>query len=165
MDEEMVRNQDDELSFRLRKSGGRIFQTTAIRVRYHVRGSFRLLFWQFAQYGYWKVRVVRKHPRQASLRHFVPGAFVAMVFACMVVAPFLPAAAWLFAGLWTAYFAATGIASLMQLLASGTLSLWPGTVLALLMMHFGYGFGFLLGWARALYGPLPSDRWFERMTR
>ena len=53
MDEQMVRNQDDELSFRLRKSGGKIVQSTAIRVRYHVRNSFRLLFWQFAQYGYW----------------------------------------------------------------------------------------------------------------
>ena len=165
MDEQMVRNQDDELSFRLRKSGGKIVQSTAIRVRYHVRNSFRLLFWQFAQYGYWKVRVVRKHPRQASIRHFVPGTFVALVLLSAICAPFVSLAAGVLAALWMLYFIGTGSATVLQLLRSGNLGLWPGTVFALLMMHFGYGTGFLLGWARALYGPLPSDRLFEQMTR
>lgn len=165
MDEEMVRNQDDELSFRLRKSGGKVMQSTALRVRYHVRNSFRQLFSQFAQYGYWKVRVVRKHPQQASLRHFVPGAFVALVLLTAICAPFVTAAAWGFVGLWFFYFVGTGGASLLQFLGSGSPGLWPGTVVALLMMHVGYGIGFLLGWARVLYGPLPSDRLFEQMTR
>ena len=32
---------------------------------------------QYYQYGLWKVRVLQKHPRQMSWRHFVPPAFVA----------------------------------------------------------------------------------------
>ncbi len=165
MDQGMVRNQDDELSFRLRKSGGRIMQSTAIRVRYHVRDSFRLLFWQFAQYGYWKVRVIQKHPQQASLRHYVPGAFVGVSLLLGFLGLFLPEARWGLFLQWAAYFGATGLASAVQLLAEKGLRLWAGTVWALAMMHCGYGIGFILGWARQVYGPLPTDRLFERITR
>jgi len=66
-DEEFVRNQDDEHNLRLARAGGRIYQSTRIRSRYHVRGSLKALFRQYMQYGYWKVLVVRKHQMPASL--------------------------------------------------------------------------------------------------
>jgi succinoglycan biosynthesis protein ExoA len=149
-DEEMVRNQDDELSFRLRHTGGKIFQSLAIRVGYHVRNSYRKLFRQFLQYGYWKVRVVRKHPRQASLRHFVPAAFVLAVLVSAVLS------LWWLAGLLGVYLLAVAGTSLVQLRA-GELKLWPGLVWAVILIHVGYGVGFLLGW-------LPGSM-FERVTR
>ena len=165
MDEGMVRNQDDELSFRLRKSGGRIMQSTAIRVRYHVRDSFRLLYWQFAQYGYWKVRVIQKHPQQSSLRHFVPGAFVGVTLVLAFLGLFFREARASLALQWLLYLVACGGVSAKQLASEKGLRLWPRTVWALMMMHCGYGIGFLLGWARELYGPLPTDRLFEQITR
>jgi succinoglycan biosynthesis protein ExoA len=149
-DEQMVRNQDDELSFRLRHTGGKIFQSLAIQVRYHVRNSYRKLFRQFLQYGYWKVRVVRKHPRQASVRHFVPGVFVLTILLGAVLIP-----VWA-AGLLGVYLLAVGAASLVQL--RDGLKLWPGLVWAIVLMHFGYGVGFLLGW-------LPAGSLFQRVSR
>jgi glycosyltransferase involved in cell wall biosynthesis len=191
-DTEMVRNQDDELSFRLRKNRGQIFQTLAIPVKYHVRDSFKKLFLQFAQYGYWKVRVVRKHPQQASARHLAPALFVLTLFTTAILSPFLQVAAWSFAGLSGSYLGILALASLLQILrAKGRarhsvragswqdperrarsdapyqleLKLWPGIVLGLVAIHFGYGIGFVLGCARAAFGPLPSDRVFECVTR
>ena len=76
-DEELVRNQDDEYNYRLLKSGGRILLSPDIRSRYYSRGSLRSLWRQYYQYGYWKVRVMQKHPRQMRSRQFVPPAFVA----------------------------------------------------------------------------------------
>ena len=75
-DEELVRNQDDEFNFRIRELGGRILMAADVRSRYESRGSLRSLARQYFQYGYWKVRVMQKHPRQMSARHFVPAAFV-----------------------------------------------------------------------------------------
>jgi succinoglycan biosynthesis protein ExoA len=75
-DEELVRNQDDELNFRLLQSGGRVWYDPSIRSRYHARDSLRALWRQYFQYGSFKVRVAQKRGGFASWRHVVPGAFV-----------------------------------------------------------------------------------------
>ncbi len=163
-DEEMVRNQDDELSFRLRKNSGKIFQTLAVPVKYHVRDSFKKLFLQFAQYGYWKVRVVRKHPQQASPRHVVPALLVLTIFTTAILGLFFQFALWAFVGFFGFYFATVAMVSGIQAWR-GEKRLWPGIVFALMAIHFGYGIGFILGCARAAFGQLPTDKIFERVTR
>ena len=75
-DEELVRNQDDEFNLRLTEHGGRIYQSPRIRSWYTPRNSLRALLNQYKQYGYWKVRVIRKHQKPASIRHLVPAAFM-----------------------------------------------------------------------------------------
>ena len=52
-----------------------------VKSRYYSRSSLRSLWRQYLQYGYWKVRVMQKHPRQMRLRHFVPPAFVTALLA------------------------------------------------------------------------------------
>ena len=80
-DPDLVRNQDDELNFRLRRAGGRIWQTPRIGSSYAPRESLRALFRQYLQYGFWKVAVIRKHRALASWRHVVPALFVASIVA------------------------------------------------------------------------------------
>ena len=75
-DEEFVRNQDDELSYRLLDDGGRIVCDPAIESSYHSRSTLRGLWHQYFDYGCWKVRVIQAHPRQARVRHLVPLALV-----------------------------------------------------------------------------------------
>lgn len=75
-DEELVRNQDDELNFRLTQAGGRIWLDPALVVRYHSRASLRGLWRQYYQYGLYKVRVFQKRGAVASPRQLVPAAFV-----------------------------------------------------------------------------------------
>ena len=163
-DESMVRNQDDELSFRLRKAGGTIVQSQGIQVRYHVRGSFRKLFKQFAQYGYWKIPVIRRHPKQASVRHAIPAIFVSSLFTLVVLTFFWKLAAWGLGALVVVYLTALVLAAIRT---TGTRQwmLWPGVLLAIMVIHFGFGLGFLTGIARLVFGTLPTDAFFERTTR
>ena len=67
-DEELVRNQDDEYNYRLRKMGAKILLAADVRSDYYSRSTFRSLWSQFFQYGFWKVRVMQKHPFQMSVR-------------------------------------------------------------------------------------------------
>jgi succinoglycan biosynthesis protein ExoA len=159
LDEEMVRNQDDELSFRLRAKGCRIIQTSTIRVQWYVRDNFSDLFKQFLQYGYWKVRVIRKHPAQASLRHFMPATFLGILMCFALLAPFR-SYGWL--GLLAMLVSYIGVMSVGAFIeaARSEYKLWPGIVLALIAMHVGYGLGFivaLLQW--------PSTWGFTGLTR
>jgi len=75
-DEELVRNQDDEYNYRMRELGGRLLLAEDVRSKYYSRGSLQKLWKQYFQYGFYKVRVLQKHPRQMSLRQFVPPLFV-----------------------------------------------------------------------------------------
>jgi glycosyltransferase involved in cell wall biosynthesis len=75
-DEELVRNQDDEINFRVIKAGYKILLSPEIKSTYYSRGSFRKLWKQYYQYGFWKVRVMQKHGKPAALRHLVPMIFV-----------------------------------------------------------------------------------------
>src|SRR5262249_49768478 len=75
-DEQLVRNQDDEFSYRLLDAGAQIVCSPKIRSRYHNRSTFRSLWRQYFHYGFWKIRVIEKHPRQMRLRHLAPSAFV-----------------------------------------------------------------------------------------
>ena len=93
-DEELVRNQDDEYSYRVRKLGGRILLAPDIQSRYYSRASFRKLWKQYFQYGYWKVRVLQKHSRQMSARQFVPPLFVIALLLLCVTAPFFVVSKW-----------------------------------------------------------------------
>ena len=75
--EEFVRNQDDELSYRLLDAGGRIACDPTIESFYRSRSTLGPLWRQYFDYGCWKVRVLQAHPRQARVRHLVPLALVA----------------------------------------------------------------------------------------
>src|SRR6185503_15703914 len=53
-DEELVRNQDDEFNFRLTQAGGKIWLDPSICSVYYSRASFRGLWRQYFQYGFYK---------------------------------------------------------------------------------------------------------------
>ena len=93
-DEELVRNQDDELNLRIVRVGGTVWQSPAIQSCYSPRSSLPKLFSQYMQYGYWKVRVIQKHTLPASIRHLVPGAFVFGLLALTLRALFWSPALW-----------------------------------------------------------------------
>lgn len=75
-DEELVRNQDDEFNYRLRAQGGKILLNPQINSVYYNRASLSKLWKQYYQYGFWKVRVMQKHPGQMRMRQFIPPLFV-----------------------------------------------------------------------------------------
>ncbi|MBI5668004.1 MAG: glycosyltransferase family 2 protein [Chloroflexi bacterium] len=146
-DEELVRNQDDEYNYRLRSMGYQILLAPDIRSRYYSRSSLRALWRQYFQYGYWKVRVLQKHPLQMSLRQFVPPAFVLVALGGALLAPFSR----VFRALWlsalTLYAAANLVASWLVVRKSDVRQL-PALSLVFAILHFSYGLGFLRGTVR-----------------
>ncbi|MDA9183202.1 glycosyltransferase family 2 protein [Flavobacteriaceae bacterium] len=79
-DERLTRNQDDDFSYRLIKSGYKIFLKANISIKYNVRTSFNGLYIQYKQYGYWKVFVNRKHKTFTTLRQLFPMFFILSFF-------------------------------------------------------------------------------------
>jgi succinoglycan biosynthesis protein ExoA len=143
-DETLVRNQDDELSLRFKKAGGEIWQSPRIRSRYFPRASFRNLFRQFFQYGYWKPAVARKHGQHASLRHFAPIGLVGGFALLAVLAPFVPGAGILGIVLASAYILIVAICASAGSNSRSNRSIFcVGS--SLVIMHAAYGIGYALG--------------------
>jgi succinoglycan biosynthesis protein ExoA len=143
-DEELVRNQDDEFSFRLIRSGGRIWQSPRIKSWYTPRGSLWALFSQYAQYGYWKVRVIQKHRIPASPRHLVPASF-GLIFTVLLIASCCsPLARWSAGSLAGAYVLVSLFAS-AHVAARSESRLLPLLPIVFACYHLGYGCGFLHG--------------------
>ena len=161
-DEDMVRNQDDELSFRLRERGGKIIQDGRIKIQYFPRSSFWHLFKQFMQYGYWKVAVIKKHPRQASTRHLLPAVLVLGLVALGLLIPFTIYGLYGFLALIGSYFSALGLFSFKSAYQR-SLKLLPGLMLAISLIHISFGIGFIIG---SISEPFRLKlRWFETLSR
>ena len=144
-DEEQVRNQDDEFNYRITARGHRILLTPAITSVYYNRGNARSLWKQYLQYGYWKVRVMQKNPRQMSLRHFVPAAFV-LTLACLALsAPFSMLGRWAVTAV-AALYAASNIAATVYCTRRPRMLRFVAAAFAII--HTAYGTGFLLGLVR-----------------
>ena len=143
-DEELVRNQDDEFNYRVRKHGGRLILSPSVRSRYFSRTSFRSLWRQYFQYGYWKVRVLQLHPAQMSLRQFVPFAFVAAIIALSLLSIVSVFSFALLIGMFCMYMIGNLVASVLSLRRARLRSL--GRIsLSFAILHFSYGLGFLFG--------------------
>jgi succinoglycan biosynthesis protein ExoA len=143
-DEELIRNQDDELNLRLTRAGGKIYQSPRIRSWYAPRASLMQLFRQYWQYGYWKVRVIQKHRIPASVRHLVPGAFAATLILLLLLSPFVIIARGLLMALIGIYAGAVLGASLITAWHSEWKFL-PVLPAVFACYHLGYGLGFLMG--------------------
>lgn len=143
-DETMVRNQDDEYNYRIRKMGGRLLLAADVRSRYYSRASLGSLWRQYSGYGFWKARVLRKHPRQMRVRQFVPGALVLCLIVGLALSPFSRRARTLLIGTLLAYVSASGYASVRIASRAGWTHL-PRLPLAFGAIHLSYGAGFWLG--------------------
>lgn len=141
--EELVRNQDDEYNYRIRKMGGKILLSPDIRSRYYSRSSFKSLWRQYFQYGYWKVRVLQLHPRQMSLRQFIPFLFVVSLIFTSILSIFSAFGRLGFLLIISSYILANLLAAILT--AKSKLLLIPLLSLSFAILHFSYGLGFLVG--------------------
>jgi succinoglycan biosynthesis protein ExoA len=152
-DEQLVRNQDDELNLRITRAGGKIWQSSEITSWYRPRITLSALFRQYFQYGFWKVAVIRKHKIPGSFRHLVPGIFVAGNVVLFLAVLFTAGGghrdfsrAMLF--VWVTIAAGYGAGLLFASLAAAKKFGWallPFLPLTFAVFHISYGLGFLAG--------------------
>ena len=156
-DEELVRNQDGEFSWRLRASGGRIMLIPEISSSYFARDTIGKLARMMFQYGYFKPLTIRKIGRAVTARQFAPSLLVLSLALSLSASPWSGTARLAFAGVSIAYIAAV-------LMAAGrTLRTHPPTVAGALLavfpaMHFSYGYGFVRRWVELAVGAKQEQR-------
>jgi GT2 family glycosyltransferase len=144
-DEMLVRNQDDELNYRLIKHGGKVFLSPRARSTYFVRETISSLFRQYFEYGYWRVAVIRKHRMPATFRHLVPLIFLIGLIASCTLSLIVPDG-WsllMLAGpcLYVLILSGVGI-QLSRRAGRKVGALFP---IAAATMHVAYAIGFLWG--------------------
>lgn len=144
-DTDLIRNQDDEFNGRIIKNGGKIYLVPNLSITYYTRGTLRKMMKMFYQYGLFKPLVNKKLGSAATIRQFVPPAFV--LFFLMVF--FLPLLGGYVQILWgTGMFFYLCINLLVSLKISwGKSKLGLAFVLPLIFLciHFSYGYGYLRG--------------------
>lgn len=163
-DEELVRNQDDEHNLRIVRGGGRIWQDPKIRSWYRPRCSLKALFRQYAQYGYWKVRVIQKHRLPASWRHVVPAGFLLTLGGLALGGTFLPWLWWILGSVVALYGVGCLIASWSSAKRWGW-DLLPALPLVFATYHVAYGWGFLGGLVDFVLLRRRARAGYERLTR
>ncbi|WP_165247923.1 glycosyltransferase family 2 protein [Adlercreutzia sp. ZJ141] len=80
-DERLVRNQDNEMNYRIRSNGGKIYMSKDIRLTYYCRDTASGIARMAIQNGMWNVITMKLCPGSMSVRHFVPLAFVLSILA------------------------------------------------------------------------------------
>lgn len=145
-DEAMLRNQDNDMNYRLRQAGHKLYLTAKTSCVYHPRPTIRGLLDYALNNGSWCATSFRKRPKSLGMRHYIP--FVFTVY-CLV-SLLLVIVGWV--GQW--WFAPLVLLPLgLHLFLGG---LWGVQIawqnrrwIALLMpivffvFHFAYGWGFL----------------------
>lgn len=141
-DEVLVRNQDDEFNFRILRDGFKIYLNPKIEAKYYVRSSFRKLFKQYRQYGYWKVYVNRKHQAVTTLRQLAPPLFVLFLFSGIPAWFIHPIIGILHTAVLSVYLLASFKSAFKQ---SDNSSEFFRICLAYYCLHLSYGLGYLEG--------------------
>lgn len=152
----MEHGEDEELNWRIRRSGGRILHDPQIRFRYVPRSSLVGVLRQYRDYGRARVRVVSEHPDFLRARHLAPAAMVAGAGALAAAAPFSRVARSGLKGSLGAYAAATTVFAL-DAARRDDVTLAPLVAACFPALHVGYGVGTLGGIAHA-FGDAASDR-------
>ena len=145
-----VRNQDYELNWRLRATGGTIWFDPELRVIYRPRRSLGALWRQYFGYGKWKRVMLRKHPGALRWRQMAPPTLVLALILSLALA-FTP---WPWAALATPVLYAAALA-VTTIAVVARRRRWAAVAIAIVLpvMHIAWGLGFLIGRAR----PPPSS--------
>lgn len=75
-DERLDRNQDNEMNYRIRKNGGKIYLANDINSAYYCRDTIGGISSMARKNGKWNVITMKLCPGSMGLRHFVPLLFV-----------------------------------------------------------------------------------------
>jgi hypothetical protein len=144
-DETLVRNQDYELNWRLRRAGGTVWFDPGLAVTYRPRGRLAALWRQYFEYGYWKRVVLTRHPGSRRWRQLLPPLLVVGLAGSIALVPIAGRRALVLPAAYLALTAGAGAADAVRTRDPAAL-IEP---LALWTMHLAWGSGFI---ASALSG-------------
>ncbi len=142
-DESLLTNEDYEFNTRVRQRGEVVWLDPRIRSTYIARATLPALARQYWRYGFWKLKMLQRHPGSIRWRQALPPAFVASLVLLGVAAVFLPLARLLLSLEVALYALALAAAGLQAAVRRSMPLLIPGLMLAIATMHLAWGSGFL----------------------
>lgn len=149
-DEAYLTSQDSELSMRLLQSGYSLYRSPNSEVTMRKRTSLGKWWKMSHRYGFWRTKVLKKYPKRAKWKEFLPLIGLAGTLALALAGfPWW----WLGAGL---YAGVLSLESLRQSILRKDITCLVGTPLSLLILHTGFSVGLIDGLVRK--GRMPSDR-------
>ena len=160
-DEELARNQDDEFNYRLIKNGFEIYLSRAIKSKYFVRASYKKLYRQYYQYGFWKVLVNKKHQAVTSIRQMIPPLFVAGSLLGILSFIFFPFLGFPLFSFWLIYL--LGALYFANKISENESII--GICYVFLILHCSYGFGYLKGIVHFLLLNKTADKKHQKLSR
>lgn len=141
-DERLIRSEDNEINYRIRKNGGKIYMNNEIKLTYYCRDTIKGITNMAFKNGLWTIITMKVCPGTMGLRHFIPFAFVMSVLGLSALSFVHIAFLWML------------VAELVLYFGLGTYSAFEKTkkvheILFLLLMypifHMSYGIGSLCG--------------------
>jgi glycosyltransferase involved in cell wall biosynthesis len=84
-DERLTRNQDNEMNYRIRKNGGKIYLSSDIHLSYYCRDSIKGISNMAMTNGMWNVLTMKLCPGSMGWRHFIPLIFVVSIILLLVL--------------------------------------------------------------------------------
>lgn len=146
-DEELVRNQDNELNSRLKIHGGHIYLLPDLIIDYYARDKVTKCSRMFYQYGLFNPLVDHKLGQFTSLRRMVPLFFVLYLVGLVLLAALYPSAALWFA-IPLCLYLLLDFAFSVKYLSRPAVTGW--LLLLYPVIHVSYGVGYLDGIFRLL---------------
>lgn len=142
-DESLHSNEDYEFNARIRQSGGKIWLDPEIKSVYFARPTLSELARQYARYGFWKLRMLRRYPETLRLRQAIPPLFMLSLITLPLLGSLWP---WLYSVLFVevvSYVFLLFGAALPKALKQKKIHLLFGIPLAMATMHLSWGTAFL----------------------
>lgn len=141
-DDELIRNQDDELNGRIIKNGGKIYLLPDLIVDYFARDSIRKTGKMFYQYGLFKPLVNKKLGLPATVRQFFPSVFVLGLILGLIASVFSPLLRVIYISILVLYVLLAIVSSLKT---TRSLKQIFYQVVTYFVIHVNYGCGYLIG--------------------
>lgn len=140
--EKLTRNQDNEMNYRIRKNGGKIFLSDDIRLSYYCRDTIKGIADMAVKNGRWNIITMKLCPGTMGIRHFIPLVFLLS----LIVMTVLSLLWWVMAVLFAVEL---GLYLLLDIIfsAKGATGLKEFGLLLILfpIFHLSYGWGSLMG--------------------
>lgn len=142
-DERLVRTEDNEIHYRMRKAGFKFYFSSKVKSLHHARSSFKTMIKQKYLNGFWIGLTMGVCPKCFSFYHLVPFLFILSITIFSVLAILnIPILLFILLSLYFLGNVLMSILSSIRKKFTPYMFLLPGTFFAL---HLAYGIGTFIG--------------------
>ena len=150
-DEELIKNQDDELNYRCIANGFKILMSPALTTKYFVRENATDLSNQYYLYGLYKPIVFKKVNNVHKMYHYAPAFHILFSFISLIFFPATKVSIYyiLYYLIFSLIFSFVNNKGIRATIYS---------VFIFATIHYSYGMGFMVGYLRSLLEILNPKR-------